>query len=71
MTAYQLYLIFHQDDWSQDAFGLTELPKNYRWKLFIFVAADALISYVYEKVFISWFSKYWNKRKAIKNLRAR
>ena len=66
MTAYQTYLIFFLDDWSEDAFGLLEFPTSYKWKLFILVCVDGVVTYLYEKILIQWFCQYWNRRTDLK-----
>ena len=54
MAAYGIYLIVNVDSWSASLFGLTQLPRAYKWKLLIVVGLNSLASYIFEKFFISW-----------------
>jgi hypothetical protein len=61
MLIYQNYLILGYDDWSYDLFGLVELPTEFKIRLFVLCLINSLCSYVYEKFFIGWFNRYYQK----------
>lgn len=62
MAVFQLYLILYQDKFDAELWGLTAIPKSYKYELLYLVIANTLASYLFEKVFIGWFSRYYNAR---------
>lgn len=62
MTAYQTYVIAYQDSWDTSTFALLALPKSYIIWILIMVAANSLCSYLFEKLVIGAFARYWNNK---------
>lgn len=60
MTLYGLSLIWFEI--SSEYFMLLSFQTGYRKKLLICIALDALLSYLYESVFISYLNKWWTER---------
>jgi cation-transporting ATPase 13A2 len=70
LLAYNVYLVFHFDPWSQDFFTLVELPMHYRILLFVAFLWNFFLSYVFEKFFVAWLYKWWiQSRKQIAETR--
>mmetsp|Transcript_12683 Transcript_12683/g.21353 ORF Transcript_12683/g.21353 Transcript_12683/m.21353 type:complete len:98 (+) Transcript_12683:3796-4089(+) len=46
--------------------GLVEIPKDFRVHLGVLIALNALCSYVFEKFFIGWFGRFWERRQQSK-----
>ena len=66
LMVYQTYLLFYFDSFSQGLFELVPVPMEYREIMGSLVAADLMLTYAYEKLFIGWFSYFWNNRRARK-----
>lgn len=62
MFAYQTYLFFYMDSWSKTTFGLLAIPDHFKRYLFILFVANTAATYVYEKLFIGWFSRLHQAR---------
>lgn len=57
MFGYQTYLFFYMDSWSRSTFGLLDIPSHFRWYLFWLFVLNTVATYLYEKLFIGWFSR--------------
>ena len=42
------------------------MPNHYKYELLYLVIANTVASYLFEKVFIGWFSRYYNNREQSK-----
>ena len=69
MVVYQSYLILGYDSWNYDIFALVELPQEFKLRLFVLVILNTISSYVYEKFFIGWFNKFYQKNQKTTLLR--
>ena len=69
MVTYQSYLILGYDEWNYDLFALTKLPDGFKIRLFLMVLMNSICSYVYEKFFIGWFNRMYQKKQKAKILR--
>jgi len=43
-------------------FDLVELPQSFLYFLVALVAANTVLSYLFEKFFIGWYSRQWNQK---------
>ena len=57
MLAYQTYLFFNIDDWSEDTFQILDIPDYFKSYLLAVFLINSVLTYLYEKLFIIWFSK--------------
>ena len=62
MVVYQSYLIVGYDSWNYDLFDLVELPGGFKLRLFFIVIFNSICSYLYEKFFIGWFNREYQKK---------
>ena len=62
MIVYQIYSIIRQDAWNMHAFALLPLPTNYKNWMLIMVAANSICSYLFEKLVIGTFTRFWNNK---------
>jgi len=60
MLAYQTFLLFHCDETSKSLFALMDLPHDVKLWLIITFAVNSALTYLYEKAFITWFTKFYN-----------
>ena len=66
MSLYQCYLIIGYDSWNYDLFSLVELPADFKLQLFVLCLANSVCSYFYEKCFIGWFNRYYQRNQKAK-----
>ena len=66
MLGFQIYLILGFDSVTSKMFDLVEFPVSYRHFLLAIVIANCVLTYMFEKIVISWFSRYWNQKQASK-----
>lgn len=71
MIVYQTILLFRYDKWSEETFGLVEFPMHYRKFLLGIVVANLVLTFMFERYFIGWFNRYWNKRKELQKAATR
>ena len=69
MLIYQNYLILGYDEWNYNLFGLVELPQEFKIRLFILCLINSMCSYIYEKFFIGWFNRYYQRNQKSKMAR--
>jgi hypothetical protein len=62
MVVYQSYLLVGYDSWNYDLFDLVVLPEGFKLRLFFIVILNSILSYVYEKFFIGWFNREYQKK---------
>ena len=62
MVVYQMYIIAYQDSWTMSTFAILELPLNYRIWIIAMVLGNSICSYVFEKIIVVRFTRYWNNK---------
>jgi len=62
MIVLQVYLTLFFDNSTGGWFGLVNLPTEFRYFLFGLIVINAGLSYGFEKFFIGWYSRQWNKK---------
>lgn len=56
MLIYQTYLFYNIDDWSSKNLNLLPIPDHFKKYLFVLFLFNSVLTYTYEKVFITWFT---------------
>lgn len=62
LTIYNVYKLISISKWENDLYDLVSIPKEYRNKLLWLSIFILIASYLFEKVFIGWFTDVMQKR---------